>query len=425
MLPNIIHISWHDLGRFLGCYGVEQVHTPHVDALAAESVLFTNYWSTSSVCSPSRATAMTGRYPQANGCMGLAHRPQRYSINAGERHLSHILRDAGYHTALIGWQHETTHDRVRARLAFDEVHYNDPMPPCQVIAPFAADWLRKRRAADGPFYLQLGFQEVHRPHTQGGVDPDSERGVYVPPWLADTEEARRQLAQQQGMIRKADAHVGMVLEAVRQAGLEEDTLLVFTSDHGVDFPRAKATLYDPGIGIPLIVRWPGGGIGGGRRCDWLLSNVDFLPTLLDLLELPVPEGVQGRSFAGAFRGTGGSPRDAVFAMFIGETRAIRTASHKLIWNVGPRQWMPAPADVASPRREWHWPTWELYDLAADPLESHNLHARPGMAQLEQRLRERLWDWMESVDDPVLGGPERQPYYERATALYRKRRGAAD
>ncbi len=421
MKPNVFHISWHDVGRFLGCYGVEQVHTPCLDALAAGGVRFTNYWATAAFCSPSRAAAMTGRYPQSNGVLGLAHRPQRYSINPGERHVSHVLRDAGYHTALIGWQHETVHTLVRRRLAFDEVHYNDPMPPCHVVAPFAADWLRARRPADGPFYLQLGFMEVHRPHDFGGVGPDTERGVYVPPWLQDTEEGRRQLAQQQGMIRKADAHVGMVLDALREAGLERDTIVVFTSDHGIHFPRAKGTLYDPGIGIPLIVRWPGGGIEGGGTCDDLLSNVDFLPTLLELIDIPAPDKVQGSSFAGVFRGERAA-REAVYGMVFCTTRAVRTDRYKLVWNTGERQWTTPPVDPVHPRGEWHWPTWELYDLEADPMEGRNLIARQELAGVLDKLHALLWDWMESVDDPILRGPEVEPYYERAMALYRKRRG---
>ncbi len=421
--PNILHISWHDVGRFIGCYGVGELHTPCVDALAADGVLFENYWATSSVCSPSRACAMTGRYPQSNGCVGLAHRPQRYSIGSSEKHVSRLLRDAGYHTALIGWQHETTHDRVQERLAFEEVHCNDPMPTCDVIAPFAAKWLQRWDGSER-FYLQVGFQEVHRPHTTGGVEPDSEHGIHVPPWLVDNETARCQLAQQQGMIRKADEHVGVVLDALARSGLERDTLVVFTSDHGIAFPRAKTTLYDPGVGIPLVMRWPGGGIEGGRRCDRLLSNVDFVPTLLELLDLPAPANLQGRSFAGALAGDDPErpPREQVFALFLDEIRMVRTERYKLLWNIGPRKWTPAPANVAGPEQKWHWPVWELYDLEADPLETTNRVADPALSDVKATLRDALWNWMESVEDPLLKGPEETPYYRRAHADYRQRRG---
>ena len=104
--PNILIITNHDSGRHFGCYGVETVHTPAIDALAADGMRFENYFATVPLCSPSRGAMLTGRYPQSTGLMGLTHAPWHWSLNKGEQHLSHILRDAGYHTALFGLQHE-------------------------------------------------------------------------------------------------------------------------------------------------------------------------------------------------------------------------------------------------------------------------------------------------------------------------------
>jgi arylsulfatase A-like enzyme len=435
--PNIIHISWHDVGRMFGCYGISEIDSPNVDRFAAEGVRFSNYWATSSICSPSRACALTGRYPQMTGVAGLCHAPECYSLRPGERHLSHIMRDAGRHTALIGWQHETTHDKARRDLGFNEIHHNDPMPECEVIAQETSQWLQQRlQKPDGqPFYLQVGFLEIHRSRTFG-CSGEGEDELYIPPYLQPTEGARHALAQQHQVIRKADAGVGTILAAIDELGLRENTVVVFTSDHGIGFPRAKTTLYDPGVGIPLIMRWPARGIAGGNRCDWLLSNVDFLPTLLDLLGIEKPGNLHGHSFAGVFDGSQKmSPRDEVHAIFINSHRMVRTTTHKLIWNVRPTAYQEAPVCYEHPRRLTAWPIWEMYDLRSDPLEAVNISAeppvthpgdhqqrldaewaiRPSQPAAEQDMKRRLWRWMERIGDPLLNGPVPDPYLDRVLA----------
>ena len=117
--PNILIITNHDSGRHFGCYGVETVHTPAIDALAADGLRFENYFATVPLCSPSRGAMLTGRYPQSTGLMGLTHAPWHWSLNKGEQHLSHILRDAGYHTALFGLQHEAADVQT---LGFEALH---------------------------------------------------------------------------------------------------------------------------------------------------------------------------------------------------------------------------------------------------------------------------------------------------------------
>jgi arylsulfatase A-like enzyme len=435
--PNIIHISWHDVGRMLGCYGISEVDSPHVDRLATEGMRFSNYWATSSICSPSRACALTGRYPQMIGVSGLCHAPECYSLTPGEKHVSHLMRDAGWYTTLIGWQHETTHDKVHADLGFHEVHHNDPMPECDVIADATTEWLRQRvQMAEGqPFYLQVGFLEIHRSRSFG-CSGEGENEIHIPPYLEPSEAARQGLAQQHQAIRKADAGVGTILAAIDEMGLRENTLVIFTSDHGIGFPRAKTTLYDPGVGIPLVVRWPARGVEGGTTCDWLLSNVDFLPTLLELIGIDTPGNLHGSSFAGVFDGSQKmSPRDEVHAIFINSHRMVRTASHKLIWNLRPTAYLEAPVCLEHPRRLTAWPVWELYDLRSDRLEAVNLAAeppithpgdhqqrldaewaiRPSQPETEQEMKQRLWGWMERIGDPLLEGPVADPYLQRVLA----------
>lgn len=435
--PNVLHVSWHDVGRYLGCYGRSAIPSPHVDRFAAEGVLFSNYWSTSTLCSPSRACTFTGRYPQTVGVSSLCHAPELYHLHPGIRHLSHIMRDAGWHTALIGWQHETTHDRVRSDLGFQEVHLNDPIPECEEIAVFADSWLVRQAATGQPFYLQLGFIEIHRSRGSYGQIPWSRDGVYVPPFLKDTTDARAELAIQQANIRKADAGFNAILASLHRHGLDHNTIVVFTSDHGMgNLPRSKGTLYDGGIEVPFIIRWPNGGIVGGCRCDWLLSSVDFLPTLLTILRLPVPSDLHGHSFAGYFDGSRvTSPREVVFASHQECARAVRTATHKLIWNAAPTTVPAVPVDMARPTLQPGWPIWEFYDLRSDPLEAHNLSTyvpihHPGVHQeqmdrswqtvvhqpdTETALRAQLLAELRRVNDPLLKGIPPTNYYLRAIA----------
>jgi N-sulfoglucosamine sulfohydrolase len=423
--PNVLHLSWHDVGRFLGCYGVPGIETPNVDRLAADGMLFSNYWAAASLCSPSRACALTGRYPQSIGVAGLCHAPENYHLASGVKHLSHIMRDAGRRTALVGWQHETTHDRVHADLGFDEIHHNDPCPECEVVSQTAATWLARAASDDRPFYLQVGFIEIHRSRGDYGQEPVPDADVYIPPWIEDSPAARAEMRLQQANIRKADRGVGVVLDALEAAGLAENTIVVFTSDHGIGvLPRAKATLYDAGLTIPLIVRWPDGGIVGGQTCDRYLGNVDFLPTLLDLLGLEKPDGLHGESFADSFDAPEvNAGRDAVFASLINQGRMIRTRTHKLIWNAAPRRTPVGPVNMEAPKFGPGWPIWELYDLRNDPLGTRNLSVCPPVdhggahqaevnqlwegvphqPEVEADLRKRLREWMQRIGDPILDG----------------------
>jgi len=410
--PSILLITSHDTGRHLGCYGIREVCSPRIDALAADGVRLTNYYAAVPICCASRASMMTGRYPQSHGLMDLFFSPFDWSLHADERHLSHILRDAGYHTRLFGIQHEVGD---LSWLGFDVLPAG-PRRPADAVAGEVAAFLRGGAAGDRPFYAQVGFFETHSPFTWGGAEPDDSRGVFVPPYVAPSEPIRRMARELQGSIRKMDAAIGVIADALNAAGLAENTLLIVTTDHGIEFPRAKWTLYDPGIGIALIARWPGGGVRGGRVCDRLQSNVDFLPTVLELAGLPVPAGVQGRSFAGALAGTRAEPqREEIFALYAkaNQGRCVRTADWKLIRNFDIARYYTKPVDITNPADYWVHPTLELYDLRADPLEFNNRADDPACADVRRDLHGRLRRWLEDVGDPILQGPLRTPFYERS------------
>lgn len=433
--PNILHLSFHDAGRHLGCYGVKTVHTPHLDALAATGLLFENMFACAAVCSPSRGACLSGRYPSSNGLIHLCHGNFGYRYHAGEKHLSHLLKERGYATALHGFQHEVSHSEVHVRLAFDEVEHAAPappiypVPPADIIAGGAAAYLKERARARQPFYLQVGFFESHRPYDFGGCEPDDSRGVTVPPYLLDNAAARADHAALQGALRKADAGVGLVLEALREAGLEEETLVIFTPDHGLANPRAKATLYDPGLEIACLMRWPGGGLEKGRRIGRLVSNVDLVPTIFDLCAWEKPANLQGRSFAdacGMYQGD--ALRREVYALHHdGDVRAVRTEHYKLIRNFSRRVGYQVPLDITSgawpilqqSRGEAGVGAVELYDLQVDPLEAHNLAAEPGVEHVREDLEDRLWRWMEACEDPILEGAYTTPRHREQLHAYRE------
>jgi arylsulfatase A-like enzyme len=424
--PHIVQIACHDLGRHLGCYGAATVRTPNLDALAAEGVRFTNAFCTAPQCSPSRSSLATGRYPHANGVMGLAHDGFGWDLHPDERHVAALLAAHGYETHLFGLQHVTMHPE---RLGFARIHRRG-------LAPDVASDVEAMLSAASPatpLYLEINLEEPHRPYDQGGVRPDATLGVAVPPWLSDTPAAREEVAALQGAIHEADRAVGRILAALDTAGLAETTLVLFTVDHGVAMPRAKCTLYDPGIGVALILRWPAGGLAGGGTIDALVSNVDVLPTLLEAAGAPGPEDLHGRSLLPLVRGERYEPRDAVFAektfhSYYDPMRAIRTARHTYIRNFESCFLVEGPGDVQLGgiyRTELQryvtatHPDVELYDLDADPLEISNLAGRPETAAIERELDARLWRWMEETGDPLLNGPVPSPAYRRAMAARRR------
>ena len=432
--PNILFLHCHDLGQFLHCYGVKTVQTPNLDRLAAAGVLFEHSFCSAPQCSPSRASIFTGRYPHSNGVMGLTHADFAWDLAPGERHLGQILRDAGYATAGVGAIHETRSGPERCGLDF----YAPGGRIVQAAAAAIEQLARRAKEPGRPFYMQVGSFEPHRLPAQvpasdlGFVDknvrPDDSLGVSVPPWLRDTPGTRAEIVELQGAVRHADAHMGRILDALRELGLEEKTLVVFTADHGIAMPRAKCSLYEPGLQVPLIVRLPGrAGWNGGRRMKELISNVDYLPTLLELLGMPIPANVQGRSFARLLDGRPYEPRGAVFGEltyhgYYDPRRSVRTRTHKLIVNfssalsfMDPSQsWRPLSDTVVppNPAHAFHVPV-ELYDLSSDPWEQRNLAAVEAQAAVREDLRARLRRHMDDTRDPLLDGAVADPMHRRS------------
>jgi arylsulfatase A-like enzyme len=420
--PNILFITCHDLGRHLGCYGHPTIHSPALDTLAAQGVRLANAFCTAPQCSPSRAALHTGRYPHATGVLGLAHPPFGWRLAPPEKHLAQRLAEAGYLTALVGMQHLIEHGHAE-ELGYARVW---PVAPAREEAATAATALRELAADARPFYLEVGFEEPHRPYDRDGVQPDAGQGVEVPPYLPDGPEARRDFAAFQGAVRAMDAAVGRILAALDDQGPAAGTWVVFSADHGIAMPRAKGTLYDPGIEVAMLMRWPDGGLQGRPPFAPLMSNVDIVPTMLEGLGMPLPDTLQGRSLWPLLHGAAATPRAEIFAektfhTYYEPMRAIRTTTHKYIANFEVSTAVDVPADVREspiyplmlPALNRERPYVELYDLVADPGEQTNLAGCPEVAALEADLRGRLLRWMRDTDDPLLRGPVASPYYYEA------------
>ncbi|MQA84895.1 MAG: sulfatase-like hydrolase/transferase [Streptosporangiales bacterium] len=418
-LPNVLLLHWSDLGRHLGTYGVRGVHSPSVDRLAGEGVQFGRAFSAAPLCSPARGALFTGRYPHANGLMGNAHLGWRYG--EAERTLPALLADAGYHTALAGLQHEGDDPRA---LGFAET-ITDPAARwqhCGEVADAALGWLEGRASWRQPFLLTVGLHEVHRPYPAERYPPEDPAGVDVPGFLPDNPWTRDDLAAFQGAIRVADLQVGRLLDRLDRLGLAPSTWVIFTTDHGTPFPRAKSTLYDPGIEVALIMRLPEGWRAPRNPEGRLFSHVDLVPTILDRFGLPIPEGVHGMSHARWLAGDEAARgRTEIFAEktyhdVYDPMRCVRTGRWKYIRNYEQRPLLTLPADIeASPTRRGyrddhlrHRPAEELYDLRDDPFEQENLVGEPSCAEIRGSLAGRLLHFRQETRDPLLLGPVPAP-----------------
>ena len=422
---NLLMIDCHDLGRHLACYGNDAVPSDAIDGLAADGVRFTQAFCTAPQCSPSRASLYTGRHAHDVGMLGLAHAPFNWRLHADVRYLAGVLKQAGWSTHHVGIQHVApdTPEEVTA-LGFDS--HRASHAPASDVADAAIAALN---AAEGPFFLNVGFEEPHRDANGRFKDhpPYDARGVNVPPYLPDDPKVREEMAEVQGAIFAMDQAVGRILTALDARDDAADTWVVFTTDHGLAMPRAKATMYDAGLGVALIMRWPAAGLTGGRTLDRLTSHVDIVPTLLEGLSVPQPEGLHGRSAWGDLTGGRSQAADMVFAEKTFHTayepmRAVRDGRYKLIANLEvdimniPGDTLRSPVtalmvdEIAQER-----PPLELYDLENDPEERVNLAADPAYAAVRRRLADALTTWMRDTNDPVLRGPVGSPYRTAALA----------
>jgi arylsulfatase A-like enzyme len=348
---------------------------------------------------------------------GLAHRGWR--LDDYQRHILHTLRQAGYYSALFGEQHIIRGDQV------DQIGYDLAEPGGSAEARTRAAVSFLSGSPPRPFFASVGYNETHRPfhpaEPAAGGGAEDERYVRPPPTLPDTVSTRRDLAAFHASVRVLDGCYGQVLQALDDAGLAEETLVLCTTDHGIAFPGMKCTLTDHGIGVLLVLRGPGD-FSGGKVVDALLSHLDLFPTICDWLELEPPPWLQGTSVLPLLRGEVDQIRDEVHAEVSYHAayepqRCVRTQRYKYIRRFDGRETVVLPNyDDSSSKSVWLEAGWRerpqaqeaLFDLVYDPNEACNLADHPDQRAVLEEMRARLARWMETTADPLLAGPVPAP-----------------
>ncbi len=447
--PNILLFIADDWGwPHAGAYGDSVVATPHFDRLAREGVLFENAFVSSPSCTPSRAALLTGQsfWRLGAGANLYGSLPPEHPV------YTDVLEADGYVVgyARKGWAPGELGERPR----------NPAGPEFDSFESFLA-----RRPDGQPFCFWFGTHDPHRVYDEGsgarsGIPLEK---IRVPAIFPDTQEVREDVADYYLEVQRLDRDLGDILALLEKTGELDRTLIVVTSDNGMPFPRAKGNLYDAGVRVPMAIRGPGLS-PAGRVVPDLVSLTDLAPTFLELAGLPTLTGMTGRSLL-PLLASDPSGREEPFrtAVFFGRERhvpaqeapdgggypmrAVRTADHLYITNFRPDRWpsgtphfdkahlYPAwysdtdagptkhtmidnrDADAASRQRYelafGKRPAEELYDLAKDPDQLHNVAADPAYAQVKRALWNRLMDELQVTGDPRVYGQgeffDMQPY----------------
>ena len=397
--PNILWVCIEDWSPDLSCYGTKGLHTPHVDKLASEGVRYEWAFTTSPVCSTSRSAMMTGfhqNYVRAN-----QHREHHKApLPHGIKPIPHLMAEAGYFTAIMSWKTDcnfTPNTR-------DELFQG-------------TDW--KQRKPGQPFFARITFGGTHRSWKRDPQRPIDIKDVELPPYYVDNDFVRRDWANGLEQMQLVDREVGELLKRLEDEGLANNTIVFFIGDHGRCHIRGKQFLYDGGIRIPMIMRWPGRVKPGQVNTD-LVSSLDICATVLEVAGAKSAVPLHGRSLLSPTQ-----KREYIFAARdkMDEThdamRAIRSKDFKLIHNLMPeRPYLQynrykegaypvlAEMNVLNLQGKLNRaqsaffaaskPEFELFDLRKDPHEVNNLADNPKYEQVKKRLLARLDRWRKDV-----------------------------
>ncbi|MAG70525.1 MAG: sulfatase, partial [Acidobacteria bacterium] len=434
--PHILWLVAEDLGPYIPPFGDTTVATPSLSRLASEGIRYTHVFSPSGVCAPSRAAIATGMYPTAIGAQHMrtgpwyAADPGREALAAyaarlppgvvpyeavpppGVKMHSEYLRRAGYYTS---------------NNAKEDYQFRKPVTAWDDSGP-EAHW--RNRAPGQPFFAIFNLGVTHESQIWAKADDpmrvDADLDVLIPPYLPDTDIARRDVRRMYSNIVEMDEQVGRILAELEADGLLERTIIFWYADHGGPLPRQKRLLYDSGMRLPLIIRFPTA-LRAGEIDDQLVSFVDFKPTLLSLAGIELPDYLDGRAFLGDAATT--APRTYVHAAadrldgHHDTIRAVRDSRFKYLRNLHPERgyYLPLPyreqmpimqellrmrdaGELNAMQAQWFRNSKreeELFDTERDPHELNNLAGDPAQASKLAELRAEADRWMTAIDDQGL------------------------
>lgn len=433
--PNILLIVSEDNGPELGSYGDPYAQTPALDHLVATGVRFANAFVPYSVCSPSRACFLTGLYLHQNGQVGLATR--KFAMFAGTQTLPVILQQNGYRTGMIG----KLHINPASAFPFDFrkiTGANFGSRNVRNYADAAAEFFKQD--SDKPFFLSINYPDAHFPmhRQQCGLPevPIEADDVRPLPWIGvDSPRLRQFTADYYNCMRRLDDGIGMLLERQQESGHAENSLIVYIGDHGAQFSRGKCSVYEAGLRIPMIVRWPGNQVVGIVR-EELASTLDLVPTFLTAAGIDVPTGLPGHVLQPLLKGepvpsnwrkhivgftTGAAPGIFYFQQSIKDTRyklilnpMAKTPDNKCLFaeaylnqynshftaGCTAEKIETAPQVIQDAyRRFLNPPPYELYDLQDDPHEFTNLAESSSHSVIKARLIAEFQAWQKATSDP--------------------------
>ncbi len=414
--PNILLITADDLGNQLSCYGEQRIRTPNLDGLAAEGVRFANAYVAQSSCSSSRAALLTGRWPHQNGQYGLAH--LGFRMHPGQKNLPALLKEAGYRTGIIG----KLHVEPAAEFPFDWMPAQQkvaagPTRKVRWVAAQSRQFFAESEKSGRPFFYYVNYFDPHGPYTPNlsqieGLPekPLSADDIEPLPLNAKTLEAKKQVtAIIYNTILRMDAGVGLLLNELKAAGFAENTVVIFLGDNGATVRHGKTTSCEPGVRVPLIIRWPGTAKSGKVRME-LVSTIDIMPTVLAAAGVSAPPEVEGRVLTPLLGDASPAWRELLFTEMtfhqpnqFAPQRTVRDGRYKLLLNLVPR------ADQAPV---------ELFDLQTDSEETRNLAADQRLFATRERLERALREWRERTGDPLLD-PARLERWKTVAEEWRK------
>ena len=435
---NLLLVTADDMNAdSSGWMGGKAGVTPNLDAFAATCMRFEQGHVVAPICQPCRSALMTGRVPHRNGALGFD------PILKDVPTLMEILRERGHFAACLN---KVPHTAVKPGVNPWDMTDNASGKNPKAFGERVREAIKAAADAKKPFFINANITDPHRPfpgsaqeetrkgkgkgkgvESAGEVAPLDPKDVAVPSFLEDLPPVRKEVAQYLTGVRRFDLSLGELLKALRDSGREERTVILFLSDHGMSFPFSKATVYRNGTRSPFLLRWPGMGEPKAFKTE-MVASVDLLPTLLELLAVPVPAGLDGRSLLPLVRGEKQEGRDHVItyvntvssgASF--PQRCVRTLARSYLWQA----WLDGntrlrveafhgltyaaleEAATTDPRIKARFDQLVLgareqfFDLEEDPDERRNLIDDPRHREEIDRLRRLLLAEMERTQDPQL------------------------